>query len=201
MWYRFLKWLNFSVILRLSTWFKSDVKPKLIEWFDWLLEMMEVFVFWFKIGLLFIAFVIGVFVFAKFSWGWIVPKIFPNMVGKGWLPESLTCIQILKLFLFFGFLNLSSFTKNLNLVWKEYFESTVMKLVVDWLISVIFLIITGFLVFISWNWVIADVFSNAVVYNLVPSNLSFWNSILLVFLCRILGLTGRSAINIFENEK
>ena len=175
MWCRFLERFDFSILSKFSVWF--------------------------KLTLLLVVGVVAVFVLAKLSWAWIVPKIFPNMVGKGWLPESLTYFQILKLFLFFGFLNLNSFTKEFHLIWKEYFESLRIRLMADLLTSIIFLIVVGFLVFISWNWVMADVFSKAVAYNLIPSYLSFWNSILLVFLCWFIGLTGRNFFNIFENKK
>jgi len=188
----------------LVTWFESDVKPKLFDWLDrfgLLIETMEVFIFWFKMGFLLIVFVVVMFVLAKFSWIWIVPKIFPNMVEKEWLPGTLTYLQIFKLSLFFGFLNMNLYFKNLAIMFKESFENLNVRLVVSLLTSVIFLIVAGCLVFISWKWVVLDIFSKAVACNFLPSYLSLWNSILLVFLCQIIGLTGRSASNIFEDKK
>ena len=172
---------------------------RFLEWFDF--SALSKFFVLFRLMLLLMAYVVVVFVLMKFSWAWIIPKIFPNMVKEGWLPESLTLFQLFKLMLFFCFLKLGSCNKNLKIIWREFFENQVMRLVVDLLISVIFWIITGFLVFISWNWVISDVFSNAVIYGLVPSYLSVWDSILLVFLLWLIGITGRNIVNIFEDKK
>lgn len=111
------------------------------------------------------------------GWNWFVSEIFLSAVELGVLPASLTILQAIKLVLLLFIFSVPSAVLVVKL--DEFCLKS--------LFFVITIVITGLLIFILWSWIILDVFSGAVAYNLVPSEISFKNSIAVATLCAVFG--------------